>query len=266
MNIYEQIKIGLKGYSVAMKLVFKAKFLKFFIFPLLLNILIFVIGTNQILDLAEKAKHAFENWVNIDNMDFWGSQFLEKALGGTISFLIYAAFLILFLFIGGYIIVIILSPVFSIMSEISEKEYNPESANFPFEFKQLIKDIFRGIALALRNLSIETGIMIAVFIISFIPVIGLLGSIFMFFISSYFFGFSYMDYTNERYKRKLGQSVSFVRQYRWVAITNGAVFSISLVIPWCGVALSAFVALVSVVAATVSVLEIHKFEEMNNEY
>lgn len=263
MTTLNQIKIGLKGYYKAFNLIFTRGYLKYMLFPLLLNIVIFWLGTDFVFNLADKAQIYLSDWINIQEGDFWGAGFLSGALSGFVKTLIYLAFLILFVYAGGYIIVIILSPLFAIISEKVEKEVTTQEIDYPFELKQFLKDIARGITIALRNVTIETFIMILVFIISFIPVLGWFGSFIMFFVSAYFFGFSYMDYTNERQKRNLKESVQFIRKYRWVAITNGGLFSISLVIPYCGIALSAFVAVISVIAATVSVVEISKYEQAN---
>ena len=244
MKIGKQIGIGFKGYSKAWTLIFKRGFAKYLLFPLLLNIVIFWIGTDYVLELADTARDALINWMNIHEGDFWGAKFLNSAVSGLVTFLIYVLFLIIFVYTGGYIIIIILSPVFSVISEKTEYKLTYGKSNYPFELKQFLKDILRGITLAIRNIIYETFIMIAVFIISFIPVIGWFGTIFMFFISAYFFGFSYMDYTSERKKRTVKESVKFIRKYKWVAITNGSVFSIALVIPYCGVAASAFVAII----------------------
>ena len=57
------------------------------------------------------------------------------------------------------------------------------------------------------------------------------------------------------------ESVTFMRKYKWVAIVNGSFFAVVLFIPYIGVALSAFVAVLSVIAATASMIEIKKRED-----
>jgi CysZ protein len=263
MTTFNQIKIGLKGYYTAFNMIFQRAYLKYLLFPLLLNIIIFWLGADLVFDLADKAQIYFSDWINIKEGDFWGASYIAEALSGFMKFLIYMAFLIVFVYVGGYIIVIILSPVFAILSEKVEKDIADDKVEYPFETKQFLKDILRGIVIAVRNLTIETSIMILIFFVSFIPVLGWFGSFIMFFVSAYFFGFSYMDYTNERQKRNIGESVQFIRKYKWVAITNGGLFSVSLVIPYCGIALSAFVAIISVMAATASVIELNNIEKAN---
>ena len=261
MSITKQIKIGLRGYSKASQLMFRRGFAKYLIFPLLLNVIFLWLGLDFITELSKDAKEFLINWMSLKEGSFWGAEYLGSAVKGIVSTLIYFLFLILFVYVGGYLIVILLSPVFSVISEKTEYKINTDTEDFPFNLKQFFKDILRGIRIAIRNMSIETGILIIVFIISFIPVIRFFGTIFMFFISAYFFGFSYMDYTMERYKLNVKGSVKLMRKYKWTAITNGAVFAVFLIIPYCGIAISAFVAVWSVIAGTVSAVEINKIEK-----
>ncbi|MEA2042254.1 MAG: EI24 domain-containing protein [Bacteroidota bacterium] len=260
MNIAKQIKIGLKGYTKATQLIFTRGYAKYFIFPLIINIILFWVGLGFIADFSEFAREYLIQWMNLKEGAFWGAEYLGTALKGVLNTLLYLLFFILFSYIGGYLIIIILSPVFSVLSEKTEKKVYSDVENYPFNFKQFLKDIVRGIRIAIRNMGIETGIPVLVLIIGLIPVVGWLGTVFMFFVSAYFFGFSYMDYTMERYKLNVKGSVKLMRKYKWTAITNGAIFSVSLFIPYCGIALSAFIAVFSVIAGTISAVEIYKFE------
>jgi CysZ protein len=159
-----------------------------------------------------------------------------------------------FAYWGGYITLIALSPLLAYLSERTEEIVSGKK--YPFNTAQFIWGIARGIVIALRNLFIETCWMILLFILGFIPVIGWLGAIVLFIISAYFYGFSFLDYTSERRRMKIGESIRFVRKYKWLAVTNGSVFSLFLLIPFCGVLLSGFAAIVAVVAATLAVSKI----------
>src|SRR3990167_3745253 len=105
--------------------------------------------------------------------------------------------------------------------------------------------------------------MITIFALGlFIPFIGgLIGSILLFFISSYFYGFSFIDYNNERRRLTVKQSVQFMRANKGMVIANGLIFSFFLLIPFCGTTLAGFVAIISVIAATVST---HKVVDLSN--
>lgn len=264
MKASKQISIGFKGYFKALDLLFSKGFMKFMIFPLLLNIAIFTLGLTQLDELAKPLRDNFINYVNIEDATFWGASFLQGTLSGIITILVYVLFFIAFAIFGGYLIIIILSPLFSIISEKTERVLSNDDLDYPFVLKEFIGDIFRGVGIALRNVLFELGILILVFIFGLIlSFISWIGAIFMFLISAYFFGFSYMDYTNERDRLSIKESVVFMRKYKWVAIINGSLFALVLFIPYIGIALSAFVAIISVIAGTVSMFEIKKIEELD---
>ena len=125
-----------------------------------------------------------------------------------------------------------------------------------------MRDVVRGVIIALRNMFIELGYMIVIFLIGlFIPFIGgIIGTIILFFIASYFYGFAFIDYTNERRRLTIKQSVQFIRANKGMAIANGMVFSFFMLIPFCGTSLAGFAAIVSVVAATIAT---HKVVDLN---
>ena len=98
------------------------------------------------------------------------------------------------------------------------------------------------------------------FLLSFIPVIGFFTGITLFIISAYFYGFAFIDYTNERRRLTVKQSVHFIRENKGMAVGNGVVFALAMFIPFCGTTIAGFVAIVSVVAATIST---HKIVDLS---
>ena len=147
---------------------------------------------------------------------------------------------------------IILSPVLAIISEktasiITGKKY-------PFDILQLTRDIVRAILIALRNMLIQLGFLIGFFIISFIPIVGwLISFVGNFLIASYFYGFAFIDYTNERNRLSLKQSIQFVRTNKWFAIGIGTIFALCFMVPLIGGIIASFACIVSVVAATIKI-------------
>ena len=98
----------------------------------------------------------------------------------------------------------------------------------------------------------EVFLSIPIFILGFIPVIGILSGFLLFFVQSYYAGFGNMDYTLERH---LGysKSVQFVSDHRGIAIGNGMVFMLMLLIPVIGIIL---VLPLSVTAASTETVKI----------
>ena len=93
----------------------------------------------------------------------------------------------------------------------------------------------------------------------FLNIIPIIGSIAAFvgnlLVSSYFYGFSFIDYSNERNKLSVKESVQFVRKNKGLSVGLGMIFSICFYVPFIGVIVASFLAVVSTVAATLAVLE-----------
>jgi len=148
-----------------------------------------------------------------------------------------------------------MSPVFAYLSEKTEKIVTRKT--YPFNGEQWMRDLVRGIIITVRNMLYESGIILGIFILSFIPVIGwfiaLLSTILLIFVSAYFYGFTYLDYSLERKKLTISQSVKFVRYHKGIAFATGLIFTISIIIPFCGAFIGNFVSIFSVVGATLAI-------------
>ncbi len=251
MKLLSDFRMGLQTYSEAFDYIFRKKLGWFFIFPLLLNILIFWVGWNYISNLSSDIQQQVLIYINLENANFWGAGILQFLLTGLVWLVFKLLFFLLFAYLGGYIIIILLSPIFSYLSERTEQLQTRRK--YPFNFRQFIRDIIRGVIIALRNLTLELLFTVILFFCSFIPVIGWLSPIVLFFVSSYFYGFSFMDYAIERKRLNIHDSVLFTRTNKGMVIANGFVFSLCLLIPFIGIFLSSFAAIVSVVAGTIAV-------------
>jgi len=244
---------GLRNYGKALNFIFKKGLAWFFIFPLAFNILLFYTGWEYIGQFSDWTQGQLSSWLDIESWSFWGFEALKSVMVWSVWLIYKIMFFILFAYIGGYVIVILLSPVFSYLSERTERINT--GTEYPFSISQLIKDIIRGVSIALRNIFIEIIISIIVFALSFIPIIGWAAAIFLIFVSAYFYGFSFIDYALERKRLNMKQSIAFMSENKGMVVANGLVFSLCLIIPFCGVSLSSFAAIVSVVAGTLSINE-----------
>ncbi len=254
MNLNQQMNLGFRTFSSAVSFIFSKGLWWAFIFPVVLNALLFIAGN----ELSDSLSSDFEEWIigitGLKDADFFLSEFLSGFLGWLIWAVIKVLFFIVFVTFGGYLILILLSPLFAYLSERTEEIISGK--RYPFNPNQMMRDVVRGVIIALRNLIIGTAWLVLLFIVGFIPVIGWVAPLVLFVISAYFYGFSFIDYTSERRKMKIGESIDFVRKYKGLAIANGTIFSLFIIIPFCGTMLSGFAAIVSVVAATLAVNEI----------
>jgi CysZ protein len=137
-------------------------------------------------------------------------------------------------FIGStfikYIILILLSPLFSILSESTEEKLTGKK--FSFSFVQLIKDIFRGVVITLRNLFMQLLISSGLWLVTiFFPPLLFVTVPLSVIIGWYFIGFSIMDYNCERHKYSTAQSVTFINKHKGYMIGIGCVYSVFLALP-----------------------------------
>lgn len=213
-----------------------------FIYAILfcLGIYLFVVSSNSAIDFMLQ-KSGVSEW-------------MEKMQNGWLSFLlifgqiILNLVLLLFYFsLFKYLFLIIGSPLFAYLSEKTEAII--EGKEYPFNLKQLLKDIVRGVRLALRNMLWQTVYTVSILILSFIPVIGWVTPLLALLVECYYLGFSMLDYSCERNKLSTSQSIAFIGRHKGLAIGNGIVFYLMHFIPILG---WLFAPSYAVIAATIS--------------
>jgi CysZ protein len=165
-------------------------------------------------------------------------------------------------FIGGLIIIVIGLILFKhiimalsapFMSPVSEKIEAYFTGNPPHSHRNttFLQQLVRGIKINGRNLFMELLLTIPILLLKLIPVVNIFSTILLFMVQAYYAGFGNMDYTLERhYQYK--ESLQFVRKHRGLAIGNGIVFILFLLIPVIGVIL---VLPLSVTAASTRTVE-----------
>jgi len=114
MTFKQGFSLGIKSYSKAFKFIKKHKLTWYFLFPLVLNIVFFILGYVSTVSLSEKWFQYFTNWMNVDSWDFWGSGFISGAILFLMNLVVRLLFLVFFAYVGGYVIIILMSPVFAI--------------------------------------------------------------------------------------------------------------------------------------------------------
>ena len=124
-----------------------------------------------------------------------------------------------------YLVLIILSPLFAYISERTEEIITGKS--YPFVLRQFLKDVLRGIGIALRNMALETLLLIAGGIISFfIPLISPLVLLTLFLVNSYFMAFNFFDYAVERRRMGISKSVRYMRSNMATLLGFGVAYNI----------------------------------------
>jgi CysZ protein len=250
VNFIGQVYIGISSFFNAIPFIFKNKLGYFFLFPIILNILLFWVSSAFIQILFDEINLALTN----NELQNYLPEWLYQAVYMVFFVLAKVLIFILLSYIAGYLTLILLSPVLSILSEktnaiIQQKTYQ-------FELSQFLKDLIRSLKIFFRNLFMQIILFLLLFIFAFIPLIGWFSPFLIFIISAYYFGFSFMDYTNEVEKLNFKEGINFIKTNKGIAIANGTLYSSVLIVPYIGLFLAGFAAIIATVGAALSIQEI----------
>ena len=245
---FEQFGVAVKSYLKALSFVFNNGLWIYFIYPVIITVLLIVGGFTLITSISEALEMWILDFLNLDNTGSW-----LKFIHFFIHIGLNIIFFFIYLTLNKYILLILMSPVMASLSEKTDQIIN--GTLYAFDIRQFIKDVFRGIGIAFRNMFIEFSFIFLCFIVVWIPVIGWVSPVFLYILSCYFYGFSMIDYTSERRKLKLSDSIKYIRKNKGLAIGNGFVFSLLFAVPFVGGMVSAILA---PVAATIAVFETEK--------
>lgn len=237
-------------------LIFKHSLYYYFLIPIVLNIAFFSLGIAYIDDLSNYLLGIF----NFSSSYWW----IQSGINALTEILVWLISMTILFLTGGYITLILMSPVLAFISE--KTEYIITGKTYEFSMHQWLFDIYRGISISFRNMVIQLAITFLLFVASFffglIPVVGwaiaFLLQVLLFLISCYFYGFTFIDYTCERRKIGVRQSVRFMKQNKKMAVQEGLFFCLILLIPYFGVYIAGFAAIVQVVSTTITIIEKEK--------
>lgn len=243
----KEIVIAIESYFRAHQFIIKHRLWKWIILPGIFYTLLFCVGMYFFIISSNGAVSYLSDLIGID-------RWLQQQRSGLLSFIfvmggIMVRLILVFFYFSlfKYLFLIVGSPLFAYLSEKTEAIL--EGKDFPFSIIQLLKDIIRGIKLALRNTLWQTVYTISILILSFIPVIGWITPIIALLIECYYYGFSMLDYSCERHKLSPSESVTFISNRKGLAIGNGIIFYTMHLIPVIGWILAPAYA---VVASTLS--------------
>lgn len=236
---------GIKAYAGTFKLISKLGLWKYFAIPIGISVLV----ASTIIVSA----FAFA-----DNFAVYISKLWIWEWGNDTFFLISEVLSAILILVLGFILYKHIVMAFSapFMGPVSEKieiyliGHHTQRVKNPSFSEQL----WRGIRINMRNLLRELGLTIPILLIGFIPIIGILSTIGIFLVQAYYAGFGNMDYTLERHFN-YKESIQFVRQHRGLAVGNGIVFMLCLLIPIVGII---FVLPLSVTAASTETIALLK--------
>ncbi len=240
--MFKNISLGIRAYFGAFSLISKLKLWKYFAIPMLISVLTAITIFGFAYGLSDNIGDFIARiWV----WD-WGKETftaISAFIGGLIIIIIG---LILF----KHIIMALSAPFMSPVSEKIEIHLTGNTAH-NHRNTSFSQQLWRGIRINGRNLFMELLLTIPILFLKFIPVVNIFSTILLFMVQAYYAGFGNMDYILERHF-KYRESINFVRNHRGLAIGNGIVFILFLLIPVIGVVL---VLPLSVTAASLKTVE-----------
>lgn len=167
------------------------------------------------------------------------AQWLPDFLQGDAARLVMTILLWLLLLLSGYVtyqpvVLILFSPFLSFLSEMAESRMTGRPGP-PFEWKQLLKDVVRAVRINLRNLFRMVILIALAWLLVIIPLLGSMASAaLIFFIQAFYNGFALSDYTLERKRLSVKESVQFGKDHRARVVGVGAGFMAMMLVPIIG--------------------------------
>jgi CysZ protein len=265
MKFFSDFFKGIGNCFRAFTLLFERGLWPYMFVPVALWLLLWIASIYGLFVLAGGISDWLKDYISAESIPenghwlSWARPFLVSKIG----FLISIVLKIIFWFLSGtfikYILLMLLSPVFALLSESAEEKLTGNK--FPFSFKQLLKDILRGIAISLRNMILEYFFMFVCFILTLaFPPLAFVTTPFLLFLGWYYVGFTLLDYNSERHRFGVTQSTRFIKENMGYACGIGFVYSVFLALPFIvgSVIGMMFGPALAVVGATISFLEIRR--------
>lgn len=207
--------MGLRSYGKAFRLMFQHRLHYFIVIPAIFMLLIYYVGT-LVRD------HHFSTEANNMNDIIWY----------ILKLIVELSIAMLFMKFSKYLVVTWLSPLIAYLSE--KTEFILTGNKYKLDLKILWHDVKRAWKIVIRNLMWEYFFFVIIVVVSALgwedpmssPIFYL-----TFIIGFYYYGFSFMDYINERRRLDIDESIHFTRKNRGLAITIGGLYSVMILVP-----------------------------------
>lgn len=241
----------MKAYMEGSEYYSRPFFIKYLLISGVLSLAAFLLLVGLIYEWGDNLGLALASGVS-------GNNAISGVVSSVISVLSVLLLWLVIIFIFKYIILIVVAPVMSVLSERVESDMTGEQVSSSLSISNQLYLMARGVRIALSNLARELIITIGLLLASLIPGTAIITTPLIFIVQAYYAGFGNLDLFMERhFDRK--ESRSFVSRHRGEAIANGSVFLLLLLIPFVGAFMAPSLA---TVAATVSGVKLLEEEEL----
>jgi CysZ protein len=260
MKIIKDFRAGLSAFFEAFKFMRENKLMHYFLYPLLITAILWLGGITLMTEAVDSLKQLSTTYLQIPSQEldpdagFWQNaletlkSWVNAGSTTLVSIIVAIAFFILLFLTTKYVMLALLSPALALLSERTEEILLGNS--YPFALGQFLKDVGRGVLVSVRNLFMESGLLLLIWIITlFIPFIVPFTAFLSVLITSYYYGYSMLDYVHERRKIPMSEGAKEVRSMKGTAVALGIALTLSVQVPLIGFILAGSSAMVSAVAA-----------------
>jgi CysZ protein len=215
MHFFQEFMLGLRAYRKAVTFIRDNRLYWYALIPALLMLGIYQVGAWL------KQRHFTADVGTMNGIVWYLIQLMAEL-----------SIALLLMNFTKYLVVALLSPLLSYLSQKTEKAVTGKT--YPLDLPQLWLDVRRGLRIVLRNILWEYSFFLIILAISTLgwedarrsPVFYL-----TFLIGAFYYGFSFIDYVNERRRLTVEQSILFMRRHRGLAVSVGAVYSVLILVP-----------------------------------
>jgi CysZ protein len=220
--LLKEIVITIQSWGQAHKFIVEHKLWKWVVIPGLIYAALFVAA---MYFFGRSATAVIEYVTYILHVSDTIQKFQNSLLGFLFTFagiILWLTLLLFYFSFFKYICLIIGAPLFAILSRKTEAIIeNDENIR---NWSGIRKEMARGVRMALRNCGWQTVYLIALLILSVIPVVGWVIPLVVLLMECYYYGFSMLDYGLARNNYSGSQSIDFIGNHKGLAIGNGILF------------------------------------------
>ena len=244
------LTIVLKAFLDSFRIIREAKLKKFYFIPGIAGIILFFIFIMFGNFISLNIVHSLEKFFNLEEY--------HSILFIFIRVLIWMCSTLFYYLIYKSLLIAILSPALSYVSEKVETHLTGQK--YDFTFNDNVGFILRGLNIGIKSFFKQMVGTCIIMLLGAIFPINLSIPFLIFILQGYFTGFSFMDYTLERYQLTSEETLQFVKKQRVYAALCGGVFTLLFFIPFIGI----FIAPVTTCVATTKItLDLLKNREIN---
>ena len=215
MNFIKDFVLGMRAYWKAFLFIRERKMYWYALIPAFLMLGIYQVGS----------------WIQYRQFDT-DTRTMNGIVWYLIQLMLEISIALLLMQFSKYMVVTILSPLLAYLSQKTEKIITGN--HYPFNMKQFWLDIKRGLRIVVRNIMWQYFFFLIIFAFCAIfwdnihesPVFYI-----TYLISFYYYGFSFLDYVNERRRRNVSESILFIRKHSGLAISIGLIYYVMIFVP-----------------------------------